>query len=648
MKSQSLSLLPILIISAHGEILKEAESSWDYLLYSVGETPVDPAAADVDFHSTWQDPVGLGYDGPVFTTAEGYFGYGEIGNRTIDVNIWNPDGLRATDAPPSGLRHTCYFVSTFTPTAEVTYLKFSGIIDDGLVIYLDGVELTRINMLAKELSADSWLTTSDGNGSEGAAVEHFAPASLPAGVPVTIGVSLHNSSGTSTDLGFELAIESTTFVLPPNDDFSDAIELTGALPISTTATTDNGIGESGATTELGEPDHAGVVGNGSLWWHWTPAVSERVAINAKSGDVNAVLAVYTGSAVDGLSAVNRYANLAVPASSVEDDEAFYSGARVEFDAVAGMTYRIALDAADDEFGESDLTIDATANPLDPVAEIFPARSDWSYLLLVDGTNQPIDPESLDVDFDTTWHTAAGYDGPAFSGPSPALLKYGSIDGDPTGTDIWGDLDHDNDGDGDSAPPEGLRYATYFRTSFTPTTVVKHLGFEGLFDDGAIVYINGVEVERINVDDADDALDWQVFADGTTGEQGQNSEQGAQYGIAYDQNLAAGVPVEVAVSLHNSSANSSDMGLDMRIFAINAPDSGVDFAASLEWLPNGNLELSWNSTPGASYRVESSLDLNVWSEELGGPYVGDLSGVNSVTVSNAEDGKYFRVVLLPEA
>ena len=255
MKFRSLSLIPLCVFSASGELLKEAETSWDYLLYSVGETPVDPAAADADFHTTWQDPVGLGYDGPAFTTAEGYFGYGEIGNRTIDVNIWNPDGLRATDSPPDGQRHTCYFVSSFTPTEAVSYLKFSGIIDDGVVIYLDGAELTRINMLPKELSPDAWLVGSDGNGSESSSVQHYVEANLPAGVPVVIGVSLHNSSGGSSDLGFELEIESTELAVPANDAFADAIELSGVLPITTTATTDNGIGGSGATRHR-PPRHA--------------------------------------------------------------------------------------------------------------------------------------------------------------------------------------------------------------------------------------------------------------------------------------------------------------------------------------------------------------------------------------------------------
>jgi|GEM_PF-2827888 len=58
---------------------------------------------------------------------------------------------------------------------------------------------------------------------------------------------------------------------------------------------------------------------------------------------------------------------------------------------------------------------------------------------------------------------------------------------------------------------------------------------------------------------------------------------------------------------------------MRVFAIKSPDSGVDFAAAFDGLPERNLELSRSATPG----------------------------ISSVTVSHVEGGEYFWVVLLAE-
>ena len=152
--------------------------------------------------------------------------------------------------------------------------------------------------------------------------------------------------------------------------------------------------------------------------------------------------------------------------------------------------------------------------------------------------------------------AAGYNGPPFSGPSQALLGYGAIDADPIQTDIWGLRDTDGDGNPEMLPPSGLRYAAYFRTTFTPASAVAHLGFRGLIDDGAVIYINGVEVSNINF--TGDASDWQAFAVTATG-----TETAPQEGIAPNINLPGGVPVEIAVSLHNPNATSSDMGFDPR-------------------------------------------------------------------------------------
>nr|NIP93679.1 hypothetical protein [Akkermansiaceae bacterium] len=59
------------------------------------------------------------------------------------TNLWNPDGSLGSNRPPAGTRYTVYFRTTFTPTIDVSCIRFTGIIDDGAIIYLDGVELTR-------------------------------------------------------------------------------------------------------------------------------------------------------------------------------------------------------------------------------------------------------------------------------------------------------------------------------------------------------------------------------------------------------------------------------------------------------------------------------------------------------------------------
>ena len=543
---------------AQKETLKDEETPWEFLLANDGVgNAVDPATLDPDFTTTWHSA--LGYDGPAFHTGSGYFGYGDINGAAIATNIWDPDGSLGSDKPVSGQRYTAYFRSSFTPTQSVEFIRFTGIIDDGAIIYLNGTELTRINMTS---DPDSWLLLSDGSGSESTAASVLEPVSLPADEPVNVSVSLHNSAASSSDMGFDLRIESEELVLPANDQFANAIALTGDLPIRTTGRTDNRLDAVGATKESGEPNHAGDAGGASIWWKWTPTVSGRYYVSLDGSSFDTLLGVYTGTAVNALTLLSRYPNLSVPASS--STEPFYPGSRVEFDAVAETTYHIAADGAGGAFGTVALKLGTSTPRLDPSAELLPAGSAWAYLLAVDVANQPIDPETVDADFDTTWHTAALYDGPVFAGPSPGLLGYGSITADPVVTDIWGGRDHDGDLAPDDEPPSGLRFTTYYRTTFTPAAAVAHLGFEALVDDGAVIYVNGVEVERLNVSGSKDPADWDERADGNA------AEDAPQIGFALDQDLLAGLPVEIAVSVHNSSSSSSDMGFDLRVYSVARP------------------------------------------------------------------------------
>lgn len=117
---------------------------------------------------------------------------------------------------------------------------------------------------------------------------------------------------------------------PPNDSFASAAALSGA---SGSATGCN----IGATKEPGEPDHAGNPGGKSVWWQWTAPASGLAAIDTTGSGFDTLLAVYTGDAVGVLAEI---------ASSGGG-----APARVVFPAVAGATYRIAVDGADGAAGK---------------------------------------------------------------------------------------------------------------------------------------------------------------------------------------------------------------------------------------------------------------------------------------------------------
>ncbi|HEX8772447.1 MAG TPA: Ig-like domain-containing protein [Pyrinomonadaceae bacterium] len=127
-------------------------------------------------------------------------------------------------------------------------------------------------------------------------------------------------------------------VTPVNDNFAGAQLLGGCFGSLTAAT-------GGATTESGEPSHdpGGSTGGGSVWYQWIAPSSGSVTINTTGGvtDFDTVLAVYTGNSVGGLQVIQK-----------NDDvqSGVIRSSAVTFNALAGTTYKIAVDGWAGETG----------------------------------------------------------------------------------------------------------------------------------------------------------------------------------------------------------------------------------------------------------------------------------------------------------
>jgi hypothetical protein len=106
----------------------------------------------------------------------------------------------------------------------------------------------------------------------------------------------------------------------------------------------------GAGEEPGEPDHAGVAGGASVWYSWTAPESRQARLSVCCSAVQ-LLAVYRGDALGSLQ----------PVSS--------GRGTTQFDAVAGATYRIAVDGeldgtpAEPRQGIFNLVLQMTPPPL---------------------------------------------------------------------------------------------------------------------------------------------------------------------------------------------------------------------------------------------------------------------------------------------
>jgi hypothetical protein len=171
--------------------------------------------------------------------------------------------------------------------------------------------------------------------------------------PTDSGVRIDAHAGTTYRIAVDGAAETSgNFNLriagrPANDSFSHPEVISSTLPANPTGWTELRL----ATKEPGEPDHAGNSGGHSVWYSWTPSSSGVVGITACGQGVEAldtVLAVYTGNAVDALTPVASAAGGAEGCGP--------SGSEVQFDASAGTSYRIAVDAKDGEEGELSLSL----------------------------------------------------------------------------------------------------------------------------------------------------------------------------------------------------------------------------------------------------------------------------------------------------
>lgn len=135
-----------------------------------------------------------------------------------------------------------------------------------------------------------------------------------------------------TTYRFAVAGSPDTFIMglqqaPHNDQFANAQSLSGA---SGQATGDN----VSSTSETGEPSHAGIASQQSIWYRWTAPTGGKATFNTCGSEIDTVLAVYQGGAVGSLT----------PIASNDDAASCSPQSKVSFTAAKSATYRIAVDS----------------------------------------------------------------------------------------------------------------------------------------------------------------------------------------------------------------------------------------------------------------------------------------------------------------
>src|SRR5437867_3883230 len=157
-----------------------------------------------DLGSAW---TGLDFDDSGWASGRAKLGYGNGDEAT--VVSYGPD--------PSAKYITTYFRSHFmvTDPSALSALSLRVLRDDGVVVYLNGREVYRDNMPAGPID---YLTAAAASASDDGTLYQVSPpvdpSYLVAGDNV-VAVEIHQRSGTSSDIAFDLELTGTQNILEP-------------------------------------------------------------------------------------------------------------------------------------------------------------------------------------------------------------------------------------------------------------------------------------------------------------------------------------------------------------------------------------------------------------------------------------------------
>jgi hypothetical protein len=203
-------------------------------------------------------------------------------------------------------------------------------------------------------------------------------------------------------------------------------------------------------------------------------------------------------------------------------------------------------------------------------------AEWKYL--DDGSDQ-----------DISWHNPTFND----SGWATGTAQLGYGDGDEATVISYG------------SDPENKYITYYFRHSFNIDDTSRYLGLtlELLRDDGAVVYLNGIEIERSNM--PADTINYLTLASSSV----SSNEDTFIETFEDPGNLVSGTNV-LAVEVHQAEITSSDISFDLRLI------TGTEFPDVARKAPyliyNGNnteMQVLWQLYVSQTCTIEWGTDSN---------------------------------------
>lgn len=223
-----------------------------------------------------------------------------------------------------------------------------------------------------------------------------------------------------------------------------------------------------------------------------------------------------------------------------------------------------------------------ANPVDisVARNFFPSHSVWKYL--DKGSDQGTNWFGLNFD-DSAWTNGAA--------------EFGYGDGDEA-TRV-----EDNPMPGYNASDSDRYITTYFRRAFVVTNAASYssLLLNVKSDDGAVVYLNGLEAARFNINTGLVTFLTPARFAGDDGSTFVPTTVPASF-LREGSNL-------IAVEIHQSTADSTDLSFDMDLAGV--PTAVLPLKINSIALAQPNVILTFAADANVSYRLEHATALGAW-------------------------------------
>ncbi len=255
--------------------------------------------------------------------------------------------------------------------------------------------------------------------------------------------------------------------------------------------------------------------------------------------------------------------------------------------------------------------------------IIASGAAWDYR--VDGVDPGATWNDIGFAIDANWNVnTAG----VATGPATTMLGYGESAGRLV-TDLV-------------QPPTPRAASYYFRHEFDLANPADVILFDLYMkvDDGAVVYINDVEVARFNMDFST-AVDNSTFAarnEPSERDWKQIAINGETLPLQANGNV-------IAVSMHQENSGSSDLRMDLELIAWNAtPDAGSAPATpanlSVDNATETQIDLSWDAQANTKFfRIERQVDGDVAWEVVEAEYPGTFASYEDTDVASGTTYNY---------